>query len=362
MGIFQRKIKNTYAARATTSGILSPHAPSDIVSRLVVDDELAGQMKARDGVTTRDAALRISGVKRSHSIVVGLVAGVPLYQMDGDQRASVQPEWLTNSRTAVSPYHRIRGVASDLFFYGWSLLAFTADKSDAMHVPWGLWAVREDGTIEIDGGRHDVIPAEYHAIPVAIPYGEGENGLLQDAADVLQQARSIDAAYSDRLDNPVPLTVLTLTAERWDSWSAEERKAFRDSWVAGRKSANGSTAMKPDWVSIDMPGSVAVDLFETGRNGVRIDIANHAGLPVSMLEGVRQGGGGGGTEMRYSGVGDGGTLRNEVWIYGSPRQMLSAIEARLSLDDVCDTGLSIRGDLTGILGALDPTTNPTSED
>src|SRR5699024_7775679 len=145
-----------------------------------------------------------------------------------------------------------------------------------------------------------------------------------DGADTLRQARQIEAAYTDRLDNPVPLTVLSLAAERWDQWTAEERAAFRKSWIDGRRSSNGSTAMKPDWVTVDMPGQVQVDLYETGRNGVRIDLANHVGLPVSMIEGVRQGGGGGGTEMRYSGV-ENGTQRNEVWDYGSPRRMLAAV-------------------------------------
>lgn len=362
MGIFSRRIKTTYDGRTATSGVLSPYAPTPELGRLIIDDVLAGQLKNRTEVVDRPAALRIGAVKKAHSIVTGLVAGVPLYQMDNDQRSKVQPEWLTNSASGVSPYHRMLGVAGDLFFEGWSLLAFTEDRSDCMHVPFGLWGVKDDGTIVIDEGRGDVIPKVYHARPVAISYGPDENGLLTDGADTLTQARKIEAAYSDRLENPIPLTVLTVAADRWDSWSPEERKQFLDAWKQGRTTSGGSTALKPEWVSVDMPGQVAVDLFETGRNGSRIDIANHVGLPVSMIEGVRQGGSGGGVEMKYSGVGEGGTQRNEVWVYGSPRRMLSAIEHRLSLDDVCDPGLSIRGDLDSILAAVDPRTNPTSED
>ena len=83
--------------------------------------------------------------------------------------------------------------------------------------------------------------------------------------------------------------------------------------------------------------------------------------PASILEGVRQGGSGGGSEIRYSGVQNGAT-RSELWDYGLARQMVLAFEARMSLDDVCGEGLSIRGDLTAELAAPNPVSNPTSED
>lgn len=369
MGIFKRRITAAYAdettarlaaPQSTTLAITTPWSPQDTLTTWAANEALGGLLDQYTALT-RETALRIPGVKRSHGIVVGSFAGVPLFQMDGDVRTEEQPEWLTNSASGVAPYHRMFGLGSDMFFHGWGLLAFTDDLSDCLHVPFGLWKVLEDGSIEIDGGRTDKVAAQYHAHPVAIPVGFGENGLLTDGADTLAQARKIEAAYQDRLDNPIPLTVLTIAADRWDSWTPEERIDFREKWVEGRKSAKGATAMKPEWVSVDMPGQVQVDLYETGRNGVRIDIANHVGLPVSMLEGVRQGGGGGGTEMRYSGV-QNGAQRNEVWDYGFPKLMLRAVEARLSLDDICAPGLSIRGDLSSMLAVPAPHTNPTSED
>lgn len=362
MGIFGKRIKAAYSAPQTAPlSISSPWSPQDSLVTWAIDDALAGFTDRSNLPLTREIALRIPGVKRSHGIVAGTVAAVPLHQMDDDERTADQPDWLTNSQFGVSPYHRLFGVASDLFFHGWALLAFNADRTDCVHVPFGIWTVEDNGQITIDDGKYDRIPESYHAHPVAIPLGYGENGLLNDGADTLRQARAIEAAYVDRLDNPVPLTVLEVAGDRWDQWTDEERRDFRKSWVDGRRAANGATAMMPDWVKASMPGQVPVDLYETGRNGVRIDLANHVGLPVSMIEGVRQGGGGGGTEMRYSGVAN-GAQRNEVWDYGSPRRMLAAIEARLSLDDVCAPGLSIRGDLENLLDVPAPLTNPTSED
>lgn len=368
VGIFGRNIDAAYGSRAAaellqppTAGmaatISSPWSPQDTLVTFAID-ALPEEIRKGAVPLSRETALRIPGVKRAHGIVCGMFAGIEFYQMDGDERTTEQPEWLTDSRSGVSPYHRRYGVASDLFFYGWALLGFTEDRTDCLHIPFGLWKVDEDtGAIIID----ERVPDEYHAHPVAIPLGYGDNGLLVDGLDTLKQARKIEAAYQDRLDNPVPLTVLTLRGDIWDSWSDDERAAFRNQWNEGRSRAGGSTALKPDYVTVDMPGQVQVDLYETGRNAIRLDVANHAGIPASMIEGVRQGGSGGGTEMRYTGV-QNGASRAEAWDYGLPKRITQAFEARLSLDDVCAAGLSIRGDLSFLHALPQPTTNPTSED
>ena len=207
---------------------------------------------------------------------------------------------------------------------------------------------------------HRHIPAAYRARPIVIPVGFGENGLLVDAADTITAARAIERAYQDRLNNPVPLTILGIPMEVWERWTPAERQAYRDQWVNNRKSANGATAMKPAEWPIDMPGQVAADLYESGRNAVRLDIANHTSTPASMLEGSAQGGSGA-TRINYEGVG-GGTTRNDLWDYGLAKRMMLAFESRMSLDDIVPSGISIRGDRSAFIAAPTPSTSPTRED
>lgn len=362
MGIFGRDIKQVYAQRALTPpakppiSISSPWSPQDTLVTWAVDDALGELLGRTELSLTREVALRIPGVKRAHGIVCTQVAEVPFFEMDHDVRTTDQPTWLTSSSSGVAPYHRMFGAASDWFFNGWACFGFTEAMDDCLHIPFGLWKMTEGGVIEVTDER---IPAEYLAHLVAVPLGYGENGLLVDGADTIRQARNIEAAYQQRLENPIPLTVLTLSDERWDSWGKEERVEFRDQWNEGRR--KNSTALKPASVTVDMPGQVQVDLYETGRNGVRIDIANHTGLPASAIEGVRQGGGGGGTEMRYTGVAN-GAARSELWDFGLAKRMLLAFEARMSLDDVSPAGLSIRGDLTATQSIPAPNMNPASKD
>nr|WP_274637069.1 hypothetical protein [Microbacterium bovistercoris] len=365
MGIFSKQIARAYAptSPAVPLAVASPWMPTDALTQWTVDQLYADAVKDSLTPVNRDIALRIGAVKRAHGVQVGTFSGVPYHQMDNAVRTTDQPFWLTNSRSGVSPYHRMYGIGSDFFFNGWACLGFDRDPldpdADCMHAPYGAWGIDpETGRPWID---QTIVPRAYTAYPVVISVGYGDNGLLQDGADTIREARQVEAAYADRVANPVPLTLLGIPQDVWERWTPEERKQYRDQYVAGRKAANGSVAMKVAEFPVEFPGSTSVDLYESGRNAVRLDIANHTDTPASMLEGVRQGGSGGGTEMRYSGVANGNT-RAELWDFGASKRWLAAFEARMSLDDICPTGLSIRGDLTNMFALPEPTMNPTSED
>ncbi|WP_096359423.1 hypothetical protein [Microbacterium sp. TPU 3598] len=364
MGIFKKRIREAYDTPSAVLQITSPWTPQDSLQSFTAD-ALKGVLG--DGVNqqlTREIALRIPGVKRAHGIVCTQLAGIPFFQMDGDARDEGQPKWLTTSASGVSPYHRTYGAASDWFFYGWACFGFTArpaddPEADCLHIPMGLWWMDNNGDVHCDS---DLVDDAYKTYLVAVQLGYGENGLLVDGKDTLNQARKIEEAYLNRLDNPIPLTVLRIKDDLYFSYSKAQRATIRDEWNEGRR--KNSTGLLPkDAMDVDLPGAnVATDLYETGRNAVRLDIANHASLPASLLEGVRQGGSGGGTEMRYQGKGENGAERSELWDYGPAKRMLLAFEARMSLDDVVPSGKSIRGDLSNMFATPDPTTTPTSED
>ena len=361
MGIFGRNIDQAYGPRAVMPlAVASPWAPTDTLTQFTVDALFRDAISEASTPITRDLALRIPGVKRAHQIHVKQFAAIPFYAMDNTARATVQPKWLTSSDSGVSPYHRMHGIGSDLFFNGWACLGFDRDPLDAdadcLHVPFGAWGVDPDTvTPWID---KNIVPAKYCAVPIVISAGYGDNGLLVDGIDTLREARQIEDAYKRRLDDPVPLTVLNIPLATWESWTPEERQSYLKQWVENRRKS--STAMKPSEFGVEMPGQVGVDLYESGRNAVRLDIANHTGTPASLLEGTRQAGGGG-TDIRYTGVAN-GAMRGELWEYGSAKGFTLAFEARMSLDDIVPVGQSIRGDLSNMQAAPAPDTNPTSED
>jgi hypothetical protein len=333
--------------------IQSPWAPTDVLTELVADDFLTGLSES--GVVTRDIALRVPGVKRAHGIHCSIVAGLNWYVMDGDVRAADQPGWLTNSASGVAPYHRSYGVVSDLFMQGWACLGFADDMSDALHIPNGFWSVNDAGGVEVD----ERIPALYRQRPIAIPLGYGDNGIMIDGVDSIRAARNIDRAWMERVENPLPATDLHLTDPAYNGMTKREKRKIVDEWNENRARAGGQTAVTQSFVEVRALGQTSADLFEKGRNAVRLDLANHAAVPASIIEGARDGGG---SDINYSSEAtESNKSRNELYDFGTSR-FVRAIEARLSLDDVCAPGLSIRADLSSLMAAPSPATNLTSED
>lgn len=363
MGIFSKVIAASYPAPSVPIAVSSPWQPSDALLQITVDSLIASEMKEGLVPITRDIALRVPGVKRAHGVHVTMFAET-VFNMTDKTGAPIgdQPEWLVNAHeSGVSPYHRKFGIGSDLFFNGWAAIGFNADPlvaTDSLHIPFGAWSINADRTIEVD---ERIVPAAFRQHVVVIPLGYGENGLLVDGIDTIREARLIESAYMDRLENPIPLTVLGIPRDVWESWGPAERKEYRDQWAAARKAKGGAVALKVSEFPVDFPGDVEANLYESGRNAVRLDIANHTSSPASLIEGVRQGGSGGGTEMRYQGVGEGGASRSDLWEFGLAKRFMNAFEARLSLDDVSPEGHSIRGDRSNATAIPAPTSNPASE-
>lgn len=335
---------------------LTPFSPQDMLTEITVAQLWPEHDTSK--TLTVESALRIGPVKRAYEVVCGVLAKMPWRQYDENGETTEQPRWLVNSQTGIAPRSLRYGVIGDLFLHGWAVIGFELGEDgypvDALHIPFGWWSInKQTGAIDVD----PAVAPRYRQRVVAIPLGYGSNGLMVDGIDALRDARAIGAAYRDRIENPIAQTILTLTADRWDGWTKEEREEFRQMWIKGRSTSGGATALKPDFVTVDMPGALPTDLFETGRNANRLDIANHAGVPADLLEGSKQSGGG---DIHYS-TEAGGAQRNELWDFGLAK-FADAIEARLSLDDVCPPGLSLRVDTGDYLVAPNPANPATSED
>lgn len=355
MGLWNFLTGGPAAVNQTPIMPVSPFSPQDSLAEITVA-QLWPEHDTK--ILTDQTALRIGPVKRSYEIVCGVLARMPWRQYDANGETVTQPVWLTNSQSGIAPRSLRYGVVGDLFMHGWAVIGFENGADgypvDALHIPHGWW------TMDPSTGDITVNPAvapRYRQRVVAIPLGYGSNGLMVDGIDALRDARAINFAYRDRIDNPIAQTILTLASDRWDGWTKKEREEFRLSWIKGRASSNGATAMKPDFVTVDMPGALPTDLFESGRNANRLDIANHVGIPADLLEGSKQSGGG---DIHYSTEAN-GEQRNELWDFGLAK-FADAIEARLSLDDICPPGLSLRLDRADYLTAPIPTAPPLSED
>ena len=288
---------------ATTS-IVTPYKERDSTALVQL---LAADLFPDTKITTIDraSALKIPGVKRAHGIHTHLIGGLSFFQNIGDDRDDEQPEWLTNSASGVPLYQRWAGLTSDLFFDGWGCLAFNDDKTDAVHVPAGLWGIADDTNLV---WVTDQLPENYRRNPIAISMGYGENGILVDGSDTLAAAVDLQRAWMERVKNPSPATELHFTDPAYDDLGTDEKRKIVDGWNENRRRDGGQTAVTQSFVEVKDHGVTSADLFEKGRNANRLDLANHSAVPASIIEGAKDGGGG---DITYSNV-DGGAQRNEL--------------------------------------------------
>lgn len=348
VGILQR----LFRWAASSAPIASPWVPADSLVTFAIG-EAVGAI-GRNDVVTRELARRVAPLRRSENLICALVAAMPLVAQEGANPVATQPAWLSNSASGISPYHRMHGVIADLFWDGWAAVGFELGDDDlpidALHIPAGYWRVdQQTGQVSVD----ERIPTEYRQRVILIPLGG--SGVLVDGQDIIRAHRHIERAWTSRVQNPVPQTALLIQDEKYDALSRKEKLKLVKSWNEQRRLDDGATALIPSFIKPEAMGQVSADLFEKGRNAIRLDIANLTDLPASILEGSKDGSGG---DIRYSNETG---KRAELFDFGILRYV-KAIEARLSLDDVCAPGVSIRFDRTELTSIPTPNTSAPTED
>ncbi len=315
--------------------LASPIAPANSLEQAIVGD-FFGEIPAE--VITEQIALRVPEVKRALQAHTSLVA--PLhFTVYRDGLEAEQPFWVANSASGISPYIRNKGTVKDLFLYGWALWGAEIGDGDLpkdfIHIPRDFWSVAADGSIEVD----ESIPARFRQRLVMIPLGA--NGLLADGIDSIRQARALELARQTRLAAPPAATELHLTDSKFDEMTKAEKEALSKSYSENRNKY--SVAVTPSYIDVKDHQANTVDLFEAAMNSLRIQMANHAGVPASFIEGGREGGEG--SSITYSNE---NTKQSELWVFGSA-EFAYAITARLSMDDVVGPNAEVRADLSSFM-------------
>lgn len=332
------------SASAAGTPVRSPWATTSL-SRIVLS-ELAG-LTTQPG---RAEAMQVPAIARGRALIAGLLARHPLavYDAAGVQQPVETAAWLTTTATGQSPRTRNLWTWDDLIFAGLSLWAVSRDNhdaiTDAIRVNPGLWSIDPASErVQING-------ADVSAEQVILIEGPQE-GLVTLAAGTIRAARAIERAWSQRVEQPVPLIELHSTDPMMDLTSAERDELVGD-WEKARQTGNG-TGYTPSSIEVRTHGTSETDLFVAGRNALRLDIANFLSLPSALLEGSMST-----ASLTYSTQAG---QRNDL-VDLSLGYWAMPIEARLSQDDVVASGLNVAIDLTQLAETTQPTRSPVQED
>lgn len=297
---------------------------------------------------TRAEAMTVPAVVKARHVLVTHLADVPLRALRGPDVLpdTEQPSFLYRTDGPLSPWHRLAWTIDDLLFYGWSLWSVNRGAEDVIlsadRVPWDGWDFDDTGSIRVEGQPVD--PGGVVLFPG--PY----EGLLATAGTTIRAARNTETTWAGRITNPIPTVELHQVTD--DMLTDAEIQGLVDAYCAARTDVNGAVVYTPAAVELRPHGQASADFLIEARNAIRLDVANHTGLPGAALDGalstasltyVTQ-------EGKFSELGE--ALR----LWAAP------IEQRLSQDDVVPRGQRVRFDFAQQLTTTPTPTGPTVED
>jgi len=276
------------------------------------------------------------------------VARFPLRVYAADALLPVQPAWCQRTDGPTSPYHRMLWTVDDLLFYGWSLWAVDRGTDgfplQMARVPQELWAFDDEGRVLDQDSQ--VVPAD----EVALFPGPNE-GVLYFGAPAIRHAAALLAASQAAAANPSAATELHQTVGAlMDPADVDE---LINLWALARRGANGGVAYTPPNVEVHDHGAVDAHLLVEGRNAAAVDVARVAGQPASMVDAVTASAG-----LEYNT----GETRNAQFLDYGLEAYLSAITARLSMDDIVPRGQRVAFDLQDFLAPVPGTSGAVTDD
>lgn len=339
---FKRTAEATVHASPAAVGLVTPFESSQL-ARIAWAEHFDGAA----GEVTRNGAMQIPAHAKSRNLLVGIVSGLRLVELEGEDEI-VQP-WLYRTDGEVSPWHRMAWTVDDLIHHGWSLWAvkrnpYTQQIIDGVRIPFEMWvADQTTGQILVNGQavpRHEVI-----LIPGSF------EGILAAGADTIRGAHALQRAWIGRAQNPIPLIELHQITD--DELDDDEVDTIIEDWAAARTSPTGAVGFTDQRIEVRVHGAVSTDLFEEGRNAIVLDIARLTAMPAALLDGSMST-----ASLTYS-TSEG--KRNEFLDYTLPT-WLAPIEARLSMDDVCQPGRRIRFDRSSLTTLDTPAISDPVED
>lgn len=290
---------------------------------------------------SRAEAMSVPSVARGRNIICGTIASLPL-EMRGRDMSRVPL-----SRFVEQPDPRIPAsvlyayTAEDILFNGrayWQILEYDESTGRPSKCQWiSYTTVFENLDVtgkfvigyQVDG---KTVPNE--GIGSLIVFSGLDEGFLNRAGRTIKTASALERAVLTYAKEPVPSIVL----KSGNPLSKERIKALLDTWRTARQER--STAFINDQIDITTLGFTSSELqMNEARQYLATEIARGLGIPDWYLNAAAGG------SMTYSNVSD----ERKTLIDFSLRPIMTAIEQRLSMDDISLRGMKVRFNLDDLL-------------
>ena len=319
MGIFSRK----------PAVIEAQYAPS------VMGENLPTLYNALVPRVSRHDAMTVPSVARARNLICGTIAAIPLeYYKTSTGEEIPAPRWIKQLSKNQPSFVTLAWIVDSLLFYGVSYLLVTERYAEDGRPAAFEWIANVRVTFQTDTyGLHvtqyyiDANPVDMNDIVTIQGFDEG---VLDRGGRTIQAAIDVERAAATNSANPQPAGFLKNSGA---DLPAAEVQGLIAAWKRARQ--NNSTAYLTSTLDYNPVAFSPKDmLYNEAIQNLSTQIARLCNVPAYYLSSEMN------QSMTYSNVQD----ERKSFLAQSLQPFISAIEARLSMDDISTVGHEVKFD------------------
>jgi HK97 family phage portal protein len=290
--------------------------------------------------TSRHDAMSVPAVARARNLIAGTIASMPLemFVQDAATReiAQVPPlPWVEQPQEDVPRMTTLAYLVDSLWFYGRGYLMVTETYREDGRPRRFRWVDPLDITFDTDL-ETGLITRYYFRLSPTPTSGVGslvvftsiDEGLLVRAGQTIRTCLELEKSALEFARNPAPSITLKNTGI---DLPADQVQNLLDRWRESRRSSGGAVAYLSAALEMDSVGFSPKDLaMVEAREFQILEIARATGIPAGLLSADIG-------SMSYQNV----QAERRGLIDLALQPYMSAIEQRLSMDDVTPRGTSL---------------------
>ncbi len=285
---------------------------------------------------SRKDAMSVPSVARARNLICGTIASIPLeyYKISTGEEVAA-PRWIRQLAKNQPSFVTLTWIVDSLLFYGISYLRVTeryAEDGRPAAFEW-IANARVTFTTDIEG----IMVTQYYVDAAPIDMNDivtiqgFDEGVLERGSRTIQAAIDVERAAAQNSANPQPAGFLKNSGA---DLPAAEVSGLLAAWKRARQ--NNSTAYLTSTLDYSPVAFSPKDmLYNEAIQNLSTQIARLCNVPAYYLSADQN------TSMTYSNVQD----ERKSFLAQSLQPFITAIESRLSMDDISTAGHEVRFDI-----------------
>ena len=278
----------------------------------------------------RQDAMSVPAIKRCRDLIAGTIAAIPLeYYKKSTGEHIAAPRWVEQPSINQPRFVTILWTVDSLLMYGTAFWQIKEVYQEDGRMARGEWIANTRVTFDADFPSQ--IVTQYYVDGIAVPMSglgslitfQKDEGILNTSARAIQSAIDIHRAAAIAAQTPMPSGYIKNTGADLDP---KEVNGLLSAWKNAR--LNRATAYLTSTLEYNATSFSPKDMmYNEAIQNSATEIARLCGVPPYYLSAEQN------QSMTYANVQD--ERRQFIWMI---QPYISAIESRLSMDDVSTSG------------------------